>query len=113
MRPVKISSENEVWNGGAVAQAISRWLPTSAAWVQPKSDRGICDEQSRAGASFLRLLRFPLALISPAAPHSSSSVIIRGSTVRQIVADVRSGFILPLPQETITKVTKRSSEQSI
>jgi hypothetical protein len=61
----------------AIAQAVSRRLPTSAARV-PAQVRscGICGGQSGTGAHFLRVLRFPLPiLIPPTAPHSSSSII--------------------------------------
>jgi hypothetical protein len=56
--------------GRAIAQAVSRWLPTAAA-------RGsICGGQSGAGAGFLRVLWFPLPIFIPSiAPQSSSSII--------------------------------------
>jgi hypothetical protein len=56
--------------GRAIAQAVSRWLPTAAARV-PSQVRscGICGEQNGTGADFLRVLRFPLPiLIPPTAP---------------------------------------------
>jgi hypothetical protein len=50
----------------AIAQAVSRWLPTMAArvrsWVWSS---GICGGQSGAGAGFLRVLRFPLPIFIP------------------------------------------------
>jgi hypothetical protein len=46
--------------GRAIAQAVSCWLPTAAAWVHFRIwSSGICGGQSGAGASFLRVLRFP------------------------------------------------------
>jgi hypothetical protein len=56
---------------------FSRCLPTAAARVRTQiRSRGICGGQSGNGASFLRVLRFPLPiLIPPTAPHSSSSII--------------------------------------
>jgi hypothetical protein len=40
--------------GNAVVQAVSRWLPTSAACVQDRVKLcGICGGQSGAGAGFL------------------------------------------------------------
>jgi hypothetical protein len=57
--------------GRAIAQAVSRWLPTAAARVrsQVRSCR-ICGGQSGTEASFLRVLRFPLPiLIPPTAPQ--------------------------------------------
>jgi hypothetical protein len=64
--------------GHAIAQTISRRLPTEAALVQAYViSCGICGGQSGIGAGFLRALRFPLTIfIPPTAPHSSS--IIRG-----------------------------------
>jgi hypothetical protein len=59
----------------AIAQAVSRWLPTTAVRVRTQvKSRGICVGQSGTGEGFLRVLRFPLPiLIPPTAPHSSSS----------------------------------------
>jgi hypothetical protein len=62
--------------GRAIAQAVSRWLPTAAARVRDQ-DRscGMCGGLSGTGAGFLRVLRFPLSvLIPPTAPRSSSVI---------------------------------------
>jgi hypothetical protein len=61
----------------AIAQAVSRRLPTAAGRVRVQvRSRGICSGQSGTGAGFLRVHRFPLPiLIPPTAPHSSSSII--------------------------------------
>jgi hypothetical protein len=58
----------------AIAHAVSRRLPTAAARVRAQvRSCAICGGQSGTGARFLRVLRFPLAiLIPPTAPHSSS-----------------------------------------
>jgi hypothetical protein len=63
--------------GRAIAQAVSRRLPTAAARVRPRvRSRGICGGPSGNGAGFLRVLRFPLSiLIPPAAPQSPTSII--------------------------------------
>jgi hypothetical protein len=90
-------------NDGAIAQAVSRWLPTSAAQVRAQVRTcGICGGPSGTVPGFLRVLRFPLPiLIPPTAPHSSS--IIQGCTIGQLVADVPSGFSLTPPKETNKK----------
>jgi hypothetical protein len=63
--------------GRAIAQAVSRWLPTAAARVRARVwSCGICGKQSGDGAGFLRVLRFPLPIfITRIAPQSSSSII--------------------------------------
>jgi hypothetical protein len=59
--------------GRAIAEAVSRWLPTAAARVQSRVwSSGICGGQSGAGAGFLRVLRFPLPFIPPNSPSSQS-----------------------------------------
>jgi hypothetical protein len=61
--------------GRAIAQAVSRWLPTVAARVRAwvwSSD--ICLGQIGAGAGFLRVLRFTLPIfIPPNSPPSQSA----------------------------------------
>jgi hypothetical protein len=62
------------------------WLPIAAAraWTKVMSC-GICSGQSGTGLGFLQVLLFPVPiLISPTAPHSSSSSIIRGWYNRSI-----------------------------
>jgi hypothetical protein len=54
--------------GRAVAQAVSRWLPTAAARVRVRAACAVCDGQSGTGAGFLRVLRFPLPIIPPISP---------------------------------------------
>jgi hypothetical protein len=52
--------------GRAIAQAVSRWLPTAAARVR--------SQVSGTRAGFLRVLRFPLPiLIPPTAPYHHRS----------------------------------------
>jgi hypothetical protein len=74
-----------VEEGRAIAEAVSRWLPTAAARVRAQVRLcGIYDGQSSTGAGFLRVLRFPLPILIPqTAPHLSSS-IIRGWPSRPI-----------------------------
>jgi hypothetical protein len=57
-------------NGRAVAQAVSRWLPTAVARVRVRTACGICGGQSGIGAGFLRVLWFPLPIIPPITPSS-------------------------------------------
>jgi hypothetical protein len=63
--------------GRAIAQAVSRWLPTAAAPVRSRVwSSEICGGQSCAGAGFLRVLRCPLPIfILPIAPQSPSPII--------------------------------------
>jgi hypothetical protein len=78
--------------GHAIAQAVSRQLPTATAQVRAQvRSRGICGGQSGTAAGFLRTLRFPLLIIPPTAPHSSSSGT---GTIGQIVADILIELIL-------------------
>jgi hypothetical protein len=56
--------------GRAVAQAVSRWLPTAAARVRVRAACAVCGGQSGTGAGFLRVIRFPLPIIPPISPLS-------------------------------------------
>jgi hypothetical protein len=59
-------SQQAVTDGRAIAQAVSRWLPTAAARVRARVwSSGICGGQSGAEAGFLRVLRFPLPILIP------------------------------------------------
>jgi hypothetical protein len=61
--------------GRAIAEAVSRWLPTDAARVRaPVWSSGICGEQRDLRAGFLRVLRFllPKPFIPPTSPSSQS-----------------------------------------
>jgi hypothetical protein len=60
--------------GRAIAQAVSRRLPTAAAQVLARvKSCWICGGHSGTETGFLRVLRFPLILIPPTAAYSSSS----------------------------------------
>jgi hypothetical protein len=76
----------------AIAQAVSRWLPTAAARVRtPVWLFGVCGGQGGAGAGFLRVLLFPLPIFIPSISPQSPSPIIRGWYNRPVVAAVPKG----------------------
>jgi hypothetical protein len=62
--------------GRAVAQAVSRRIPTAAARIRAHvKSCGFCGGQSGTGAGFLRVLQFLLPILIPStAPHSSSII---------------------------------------
>jgi hypothetical protein len=64
--------------GRAIAQAVSPRLPTAAARIRAQAKScGICGRQNNTGASFRRVLLFPLPIINPpTAPYAAH--IIRG-----------------------------------
>jgi hypothetical protein len=77
----------------AIAQAVSRWLPTATARVRARvRSCRICGGQSGAGARFLRALRFPLPIFIPPISPQSPSSIIWGWYNRPEVAAVPSGL---------------------
>jgi hypothetical protein len=65
-----------MFEGRAIAQAVSRRLPTAAAWVRAQIRyEGFVVDKMTLGVGFLRVLRFPLPiLIPPTVPHSSSII---------------------------------------
>jgi hypothetical protein len=93
--------------GRAIAQAVSRWLPTAAASVRARVwSSGICGGQSGAGAGFLRVLRFSLPISIPQNSPSSQSPEV--STIGPLVADMPSGLSLDsTPTMRIKKITSR------
>jgi hypothetical protein len=72
----------------AVAQAVSRWLPTPAAQLGVRAACGVCGGQSGTGVGFLRVLRFPLPFMIPLISPSESS---GAGTIDLLVAAVPSG----------------------
>jgi hypothetical protein len=74
---LKVSSARSSSSGRAIAQAVSRHLPTPAARVRSQvRSCGIDGGQSGTGASFLRVLRFAYPVVIP--PNSPYSSIGRG-----------------------------------
>jgi hypothetical protein len=65
-----ILTELPLFISRAVAQAVSRWLPTAAARVRFRAGCGVCGGQCGTGAGFLRVLRFPLPIIPQISPSS-------------------------------------------
>jgi hypothetical protein len=62
--------------GRAIAEVVSRCLPTAAARVRARVWQvGFVADKVASGAGFLRVLRFPLpkAFIPPISPSSSQS----------------------------------------
>jgi hypothetical protein len=84
----------------AIAQAISRWLPTLTARVRARVwSNGVCGGQTGAGAGFLRVHRFPLPIfITQNSPSSQSHGV---GTIGQLVAEVPSGPSLDSPPPTM------------
>jgi hypothetical protein len=99
--------------GRAIAQAVSRWLPTAAARVRARVwSSGICGGQSGAGAGFLRVLRFPLPIFIPP-PNSPSSQSPGAGTIGQLLADVPSGSSLDsTPHYENKKKIKKTARQT-
>jgi hypothetical protein len=86
----------------AIAQVISRWLPTAATRVRTRLRLcGICDGQSGARSCFLRVPRFPMQiLILPTAPYKS--IILRAGTIGPNNV-LHAKRILPYPAHTMKK----------
>jgi hypothetical protein len=74
--------------GRAVAQAVSRWLPTAAARVRFRAACGVCGGRSGTGGRFS-----PSTSVSPANHSTNFSIIIttRGWHNRPLVATVPCG----------------------
>jgi hypothetical protein len=81
----------------AIIYPVSRRISTAAAWFRAQvRSCGICGGQSGNGAGFLRVLRFPLAiLIPPTVPHSSLS---GAGTIGRLVADMTWTESQPTPR---------------
>jgi hypothetical protein len=103
----KLVGQDTQTQGRAIAQAVSRWLPTAAARVRARVwSCGICGRQCGAGAGFLRVLRFPLPIFIPPISPQSPSSIIWGLYNRPEVAAVPSG--LSLTPSSLHRHTKKA-----
>jgi hypothetical protein len=69
---LNLTDDSQVTCCSAVAQAVSRWLPTAAARVRVRAEHvGFVVDIKGTGTGFLQVLRFPLSIIIP--PVSPSS----------------------------------------
>jgi hypothetical protein len=84
----------------AIAQAVSRWLPSRRLVRVQVRSCGICGGQSGIGARFLRILRFLLPILIPPTLHIHHHLSSGAGTIGQLLADVPSGLSLTPPQET-------------
>jgi hypothetical protein len=70
---------SKISEGRAIAQAVSRRLPTAAAQIRVRfRSCRICGGQSGTGAGFLRVLRFPMPIRTPPIALQLLSYVIRG-----------------------------------
>jgi hypothetical protein len=60
-----LQSHTKRYYGRAVAQAVSRWLPSAAAGVRFRAACGVFGGQSDTGVDFLWVFRFPLLIMLP------------------------------------------------
>jgi hypothetical protein len=77
------------YKGCAVAQVVSRWLPTAVTRFRVRAACGVCGGQSGTGAGFLQVIWFPLPIIIP--PISPSSQSLGAGAIGLLVAAVPSG----------------------
>jgi hypothetical protein len=93
--------------GRAVAQAVSRWLPTAATRVRIRVACGVCGGQSGTGAGFLRVLLFPPLIFIPPISPQSPSPITRGWYNRPVVAAIPKVPPHKLKKKKVVSLTRR------
>jgi hypothetical protein len=93
-----------VYLGRAIAEEVSRWLPTAADRVPARVwSSGICGGQSGSGLGFLRVLQFPMPIFIP--PNSPSAKWPGAGTIDQLATDVPREFSLDFsPYYTSKKI---------
>jgi hypothetical protein len=100
--------------GRAIAQAVSRRLPTAAARVRSQvTSSGICGGKMALGQVSPEYFGFPCQfsfhwLLDT---HHHHLLPYRAGTISQMAADVPSGLILTLPQEI--RIKEKTSLMSI
>jgi hypothetical protein len=106
------SSFSQLSNSGpgrAIAQAVSRWLPTAAARVRSRVwSSGICGGQSGGGAVFSEYFAFPCQSLFHKILHHLGQ-----ATIGQSVADVPSGssWTPPPIKRKITRIESRAGHR--
>jgi hypothetical protein len=97
-------------SGRAIAQAVSRWLPTAAARVRSRVwSSGIWGGQSGAGAGFLRVLRFPLPIFIPPLLHNHSHLSSEAGSIGQKWPQYKGLSPTPLAIKIIINSSGRKS----
>jgi hypothetical protein len=100
---VLLFQDQVMYQGRAIAQAVSRRLPTAAARVLSQvRSCGICGRQSGTGQVFSEYFGFPCQFSFHRLLHTHN-LLSGAGTIGQIVADVPSGLSLTPPQETKKK----------
>jgi hypothetical protein len=74
---------NNISQGRAIAQAVSRWLPRRPGFKPGSSHVGFVVGQSGAEAGFLRVLRFSLPIFIPSISPQSSPLSLGAGTIGQ------------------------------
>jgi hypothetical protein len=103
LNPLRIKNKNRLLVGRAITQVVLVGFPPRPPGFDPQiMSCGICGGQSGTGASFLRVLLFPLSILIPLnAPYS---FIIRGWYNRQISGRrTKWTQFHPIPQNEVVR----------